>query len=272
MQSRGETASGQIIELIHRRDVVFGIDQAFQSISDGDLLDIYAGYDAKPVKGPAFVGREQEIAALEHTLVGQDPGAILLYGVRRLGKTSLLDEVRRRRCFTYRPGSRTLFISVPVDQLSLTGSSKPFLDQFLQHIQTSVRWEDKNERFRQALLNRGVSMRALTEAGWQDEGIGDVAFLIKLRAYISKLLNLCSPPMAIDSVILVFDEFDKLLEEYRRGLTAQVEELTNNLRHAATEEQGLGIILAGSDLMRNIVGHYRNALFGVCADRPSQVL
>ena len=60
--------------------------------------------------------------------------------------------------------------------------------------------------------------------------------------------------MEIESVILVFDEFDKLLEEYRRGLTASVEELTSQLRHAATEERGLGMIFAGSDLMKSILG------------------
>ena len=259
---KGETASGQLIDRIHRQEVVFGPDQELQMISRDDLLEIYTGYDAKPVRGAAFVGREQELAALEQALARPDPGAILIYGVRRLGKTSLLDEVRRRHCLTHRPGSRTLFLSVPVDQLSVAGSSKPFLDQFLQHIRHSVLWEDKNELFRQVLLERGVSMRALTEAGRQDEELGDAPFLIKLRVYIQSLLELCPRHVEVDSVVLVFDEFDKLLEEYRRGLRAEVEELTNQLRHAATEEQGLGIVLAGSDLMRSILGHYRNALFG----------
>ena len=259
---KGETASGQLIDRIYRQEVAFGTDQAVQAIARDDLLEMYAGYDGKPVSGTAFVGREEELAALEQTLGGPDPGAIIVYGVRRLGKTSLLDEVRRRRCLTHRPGSRTLFLSIPVDQLSVTGSSKPFLEQFLQHIRHSVLWEDKNELFRQKLLTRGVSIRALTEAGRQDEALGDAPFLMKLRAYIQSVLNLCPAHMEIDGVILVFDEFDKLLEDYRRGLEAEVEELTSQLRHCATEERGLGIILAGSDLMRTIVGHYRNALFG----------
>lgn len=258
----GESASGQLIDHIHRSDIVFGRDQSFQSISDEDFLDIYAGYDAKPVTGAAFVGREEELAALEQTLARPDPGAILLYGVRRLGKTSLLDELRRRRCVTYRAGSRTLFISVPVDQLSVAGSAKPFLDQFLQHIRHSVQWEDKNERFRNILHNHGVSVRAISEAGRQEEGLDEAPFLMKLRVYIRSLISLCPSSMETDSVVLVFDEFDKLLEEYRSGMAADVEDLTSQLRHAATEEHGLGIILAGSDLMGKIVGHYRNALFG----------
>ena len=262
VEIKGETATGQLIDRIYRQEVVFGPDEPLQKILRDELLDAYEGYDGKPVSGSAFVGREQELAALEQTLTGPDPGAILVYGVRRLGKTSLLDEVRRRRCLTHRSGSRTLFLSVPVDQLSLAGSSKPFLEQFLQHIRHSVLWEDKNEGFRQKLLTRGVSMRALTEAGRQDEALADAPFLMKLRAYIQSLRDLCPPHVEIDSVVLVFDEFDKLLEEYRRGLTAGVEELTSQLRHAATEEQGLGMILAGSDLMQNILGHYRNALFG----------
>ena len=259
---KGETASGQLIDRIHRQEVVFGPDQVLPKIPRYDLLEIYTGYDAKPVSGAAFVGREEELAALEQALARPDPGAILVYGVRRLGKTSLLDEVRRRHCLTHRPGSRTLFLSVPVDQLSVTGSSKPFLEQFLQHIRHSVRWEDKNELFRQKLQKGGVSIRALAEAGRQDTELSDAPFLMKLRVYIENLRKLCPNHVEVDGVVLVFDEFDKLLEEYRRGMAAEVEELTNQLRHAATEERGLGIILAGSDLMRNILGHYRNALFG----------
>ena len=262
VEVKGETAAGQLIDGIHRQEVVFGPDQPLQKMYREELLEIYAGYDGKPVSGSAFVGREQELTALEQTLAKPDPGAILIYGVRRLGKTSLLDEVRRRHCLTHRPGSRTLFLNVPVDQLSLTGSEKPFLDQFLQHIRNSVLWEDKNEPFRQKLLDRDVSRKALAEAGRQDETLAEASFLMKLRAYIQRLQRLCPSTMEVESVILVFDEFDKLLEEYRRGLTAGVEELTNQLRHAATEERGLGMILAGSDLMRSILGQYRNALYG----------
>ena len=262
VEVKGETATGQLIDYVYRQAVTFGPDQPLRKMHRAELLDIYAGYDGKPVSGSAFVGREQELTALEQTLAKPDPGAILIYGVRRLGKTSLLDEVRRRHCLTHRPGSRTLFLNVPVDQLSLTGSAKPFLDQFLQHIRDSVLWEDKNERFRQKLLTRDVSRRALAEAGRQDETLAEASFLMKLRAYIQRLQRLCPSTMEVESVILVFDEFDKLLEGYRRGLTAGVEELTNQLRHAATEERGLGMILAGSDLMKSILGQYRNALYG----------
>src|SRR5207249_11295936 len=62
--------------------------------------------------------------------------------------------------------------------------------------------------------------------------------------------------------ILVLDEFDKLLESYRKGYEENVEELVNQLRRAATEEPDIGVVLAGSDLMKIIIGHYRSALYG----------
>ena len=87
---------------------------------------------------------------------------------------------------------------------------------------------------------------------------------MRLREYLRRLRELV--PGRISQIILVLDEFDKLLEHYRKGFAADVEDLTNQLRRAATEEQDIGLILAGSDLMRTVVGQYRNALYGSTVD------
>lgn len=259
----GETASGQVIDRVERREVTFGGEVSVAPIGDEELLEIYAGYDAKPVSGPAFVGREEELKVLETAIIKQDGGAVLLYGVRRLGKTSILDEFRRRHCAAFRKGSHVLFVSVPVDQLSLT-DGRPFLDQFLRHVNHSVTKVQKNERLRDFFAAGGVGLEELERAAQIDSGLASASFLVRLREYLGRLQTLAGS--RISRFVLLFDEFDKLLECYRRGWEAEVEELTNNLRHAATEERGLGIVLAGSELMARIVGHYRNALFGSAQD------
>jgi hypothetical protein len=165
LQVTGETASGQELQGILRFDVQMGSTVAFTPIAVEELLDIYEGYDAKPVSATAFVGREQELTTLARSLVRDNPGAVVLYGVRRLGKTSLLDELRRRHCWTHRPASRTLFLVVPVDTFQASDGSKSFLDLFFRLIRDSVLGDPKNKEFREKLEILGVNRRELQRAG-----------------------------------------------------------------------------------------------------------
>ncbi|MGH8070785.1 MAG: AAA family ATPase [Candidatus Entotheonellia bacterium] len=260
LQVTGETASGQHLQEIFRFDVQIGSTEGFVSINVDELLDIYEGYDAKPVSDTAFVGREQELTTLARAIVRDNPGAVVVYGVRRLGKTSLLDEFRRRHCWTNRPASKTLFLVVPVDTFQAGDGSKPFPDLFFKLIRDSVIADPKNEGFREKLQALGVERRKLLLAGQLGEEFEDAPFLIKLREYLRCLRRLATDRVA--RVILVLDEFDKLLESYRKGYEGNVEELVNQLRRAATEEPDIGVVLAGSDLMKIIIGHYRSALYG----------
>ena len=256
----GETASGQGFDKTFSFHIQLGSDQWLPSLGIDELLEIYEGYDARPVSGQAFVGREDELVKLERSVVKSNPGAVILYGARRLGKTSLLYELRLRYCITNRKGSKTLFLVIPTDEFSVGDKTKNFLDRFLRHIRVSVLHDPQNLKFRQFLEERGVSQKQLEIAGQFDESFEGASFLMRLREYLRRLRELA--PGRISQVILVLDEFDKLREHYRAGYEADVEDLTNQLRRAATEEQDLGLILAGSDLMRSVVGQYRNALYG----------
>ncbi len=239
----GETASGQTIDEVRRFRVSLAeADGSFETIAIENLLDVYSGYDGRPVTGAAFVGREEEIAVLERCVTLPNPGAIVLYGVRRLGKTSLLDELRRRHCLTTQKHSQTLFLVIPVDEFSVMDvSGRTFLDRFLKHVWNSVLNDTKNELVRRFFVELGITFRELEAVGQLDPRFAETSFLTRLREYLKGLRDLASG--RITSTILVFDEFDKLLEHYRSGHEADVEELTNQLRRAATEEPHLGLIL-----------------------------
>ncbi|MGD0075659.1 MAG: ATP-binding protein [Candidatus Binataceae bacterium] len=273
---KGETASGRTVDHVERFSVELATrEEAFEPIAVDNLLEIYRGYDGRPVTVPAFVGRDEELAVLERCVARENPGAVVLYGARRLGKTSLLDELRRRHCVTSRKGSKTLFLVIPVDEFSLSEASRPFLDRFLKHIWSSILYDPKNRFFREMLAVSRVQHQKLELAGRLGEDFEGTSFLMRLRQYLSNIRNLCQGK--VERVVLLFDEFDKLLEHYRKGSQQDVEELTNQLRRAATEEQDLGIIVAGSDLMRHLIDHPRNALYGSatvlqlkCFDEPGQ--
>jgi hypothetical protein len=261
LQLTGETASGFPIDNVFRLEVrLGGSKQTFERIEKDTLLEIYEGYKGEAVSGKSFVGRTKELESLERAVAGENPGAVLLYGARRLGKTSLLDELRRRRCVTYRPSSRTLFLVIPVDTFEVGTGTKNFGDSFFRLIYNSVYADPKNALFRQQLEHSGINSRRIREVAHLDESLLDAPFLLKLREYLNGLQQLANDRFI--RIVLVMDEFDKLLENYRKGYVNEVEELINQLRRAATEEKNIGIILAGSDLMRRITGHYRSALYG----------
>ena len=82
------------------------------------------------------------------------------------------------------------------------------------------------------------------------DGLDDASFLRKLSALCDRLI--ARTDSRVNHVVLLFDEFDKLLEIYRGEHRAEVEELINQLRRAATEEDRIGLALAGSDLMKEV--------------------
>jgi len=261
LRAWGETASGQKIDDTTRHRIELqDSEEAFEPLTVDTLLDIYEGYDGAPVSGAAFVGRDEQLAMLERAVGREKPGAVVVYGVRRLGKTSLLWELRRRHCLTSRKGSRTLFLTVPMDEFSFADTSRSFLDRFLKHIQMEVLLDSTNDGFRDFLRELGVSNEELQKAAKPEPRLEGGSFLMQLREYLQNLRRLARG--RVEGIVLLFDEFDKLLEHYRKGHEADVEELTNQLRRAATEEKDLGVVLAGSDLMEIILGQYRNAMFG----------
>ena len=259
----GDTSIGRSIDKTQTFSVKVNPNVEYVSIPLETLLDAYAGWDARPVKNSAFVGRVDELEALRLTLAHERPGAVVLYGSRRLGKTSLLDEYRRRHCITKSPNSNSLCIVVPVDEFSFSTRGATFLEKFFKHIWNSILYDPKNTPLRTYFEDLGVIKTDFQLIGKLD-GIDDASFLRKLSALCDKLI--ARTDSRVNHVILLLDEFDKLLEIYQGGHRAEVEELINQLRRAATEEDRIGLVLAGSDLMKEVIGLYRSALYGSAVD------
>ena len=258
LSTTGDTVSGNSIDQKAEFEVRLSTVGAYKPLDSQTVLDMYPGHEGNPVRGDEFVGRENELSTLSRLFRGDRVGAAILYGARRLGKTSLLDELRRRHCCSRDHRSRVLFVSVPVDLFEVRQAGDSFLPKFLKHIRDCLADDPANEHARTFLNANGVNARRLAEAA---KGLNKEApFLLQLNGYITNIQAGCAD--AFDSVVLVFDEFDKLLEAYRLDLRQYVEELVNQLRRAATEYPNLGILLAGSDLMRLILEQYRSALYG----------
>jgi len=260
----GETGAGQRIQRDYRFEVHMDHGEPFEIITTDELLELYSGYDGKAVTGASFVGREVELETLRLAVGGTRPGAVVLYGVRRLGKTSILDEFKRRNCVTQGKTSRTLYLTIPVDLLQMPSNPDDFHDRFIRHIHQMVLYDDKNGTFHGYLAQRGISSETFRKAIALDPDLQDAPFLLRLRRLLDSIKALFSG--RVSQVVLLFDEFDKLLEAYRRNMRPKVEELINQLRRAALELDDIGLVVAGSDLMKSLVGEYRSAFYGSATD------
>ena len=104
-------------ELINR-DVVCSLRvERLQSrarrVDDDTLLEAYPGVEGSPAVGEVFVGRGDELERLHETLVSaRQPSPVLLTGMRRIGKTSLLFAFHERQLHPDRSGVVTVYLSI----------------------------------------------------------------------------------------------------------------------------------------------------------------
>lgn len=82
-------------------------------IDNETLLEFYPGVGNTPAEGDSFIGREDEVEKLCDVLVtARQPSPVLLTGMRRIGKTSLLFAFHQRH---RRPGEKnttTVYLSI----------------------------------------------------------------------------------------------------------------------------------------------------------------
>lgn len=254
----GESVSGQKISQSFRKKVEVRFEKP-NLISSEALAEIYEGFEGRPVSGDLFVGRESELVSIEKALITRDPGAVILYGIRRLGKTSLLEEMKRLWCRTHRATSHCLFIFVPVDILEIR-DDKVLSYQFFKLILDSLLRDPKNKLVRKYLEERVEGRKELRRKLYSLASENDGSLLYWLIDLADLIKDIAEGECS--TLIFVFDEFDKLMEAYRKQYENATNEIVNQLRRLATEIEGVGIILSGSDLMRPLVDRYRSAFFG----------
>ncbi len=256
----GRTVSGQRLDGEYSQDVELSQDDFFEPIPPSRLRQIYEGIQGKPVGPNAFVGRTNELSVLEQGLTHGAPGVVIVYGVRRLGKTSLLAELRRRFCWSMNGASKTLFLRSSMESLQLPEDKDEFMTSVYYHICNTVSSEPDNLSFQHRLTKMGVGRQDLQTASKSTALPEGVTLMYRLREYFRRLKELAD--CQFDTVIIEMDEFDKLLEVYRKGYEDKVQELMSQLRKAAHEEDHIGVILAGSDLMSRVVDDYRSPMYG----------
>ncbi len=209
-----------------------------------------------------FIGRDDIIAEIQSLLRTDGPSTvIILEGVRRVGKTSLLRQLMRPEVL---PG----WLPVYYDFQKADGApglyGVPTSDIFANIVQASLL----------VCQARGVSV-VLSEAPHESLGLSPSEYDDAIREPLLRTYREATAPFGLfvshiekilarlDGVrlLLMLDEFDKTQAGIENGVTSP--QLAENFRSLFHSHPEVSAILTGSQLMKRLRGEFFHPLFGI---------
>ncbi|MGB8346383.1 MAG: HD domain-containing protein [Ktedonobacteraceae bacterium] len=212
-------------------------------------LSLPITYHANPygpgvAKGSRFYGRKLECERIVSYLSDQEQNhAILLWGQRRIGKTSLLLRLQEQ--------AQGRFLPVYIDLQSVKdGSNTQFLHQLMSHISAVLRDHDVSQEVSAPAMNR---LRK-DPLAYFDTYLSQVERLIK------------SQPLA-----LILDEFQCLCNLREEGISHDA--IFSRLRSQSLHGSGFHLVLSGGGLMNELLAQTGiTSLFNITHDEKLTVL
>jgi hypothetical protein len=196
----------------------------------------YEGSSGLPVTGTTFIGRDDIIKSIEeHWATDQKISTLVLYGQRRIGKTSILYNMGRHI------ESNILLIYISMQKIGKVDHTGQLLYRFAETI-------SKAAGERELLL--GFS---LDKSGYIDMGTGCISF--------NRLLDKLSPYVTGQKrLVLAIDEFEVIQEKIE---AKQIDaEILPYLRDIVQQYNWLGMIFAGLHVIEEMGRDYNEAFFG----------
>ncbi|WP_124434787.1 ATP-binding protein [Pseudomonas sp. R11-23-07] len=231
------------------------------------LLDIYPGVSNTPAVEEAFIGRHDELECLNQVLVSaRRPSPVLLTGMRRIGKTSLLFAFHNR---LRQPGNSTaisFYLSLAerrVEFVDHDRSVSATIFRAISHglVRPNLSATDQNHalctRIRQKFDGDWKAARKAIQECFDEESLSD-----SLIALSEKILDWTGAPS--ERFILLIDEAEALVAPYQAGgnKRLELEQLLQSLREISQTTGSIGILLSGSNHINVFAREYKNAFFG----------
>jgi hypothetical protein len=209
-----------------------------RTIDNETLLEFYPGVENTPAAGDAFVGRTDELERLNDVLVSaRQPSPVLLTGMRRIGKTSLLFAFHTRNRQPGQTEAVSIYLSLAERRSQLMRPDHNVGTVFFGAITHTL----AKRHFSSADRNREVGQRIQARLG------GD-------RSAVRRAIEDCQDPESLaDSLILLgerilewvgggcrrvvflIDEAETLVLPYRAGgaKRLELEQLLQSLREVS---------------------------------------
>jgi hypothetical protein len=232
LQGRAEASANSPVLLIDDNLIAYAAIQpegVLQTLMRVGMLTFstnpYDDYNTKPVPQEMFFGRREELNALRNV-----KSLAVLYGGRRLGKSSLLSQIYQESLG--KPGLKSVFMSIDT-----VASTDNFVLSAWKAIYSS-------------LVHRSIipEMAPRKSSKWNE-----------IKSYIEKALI----DSKLKSLLLLIDEADNLMgRELNRGpkevgFVQSLDEMTANVSHACN----VRTVLAGLHNMTRWADH-ENSVFG----------
>ena len=231
------------------------------------LLDIYPGVTNTPAIDAAFVGRIDELEKLQQVLVSaRRPSPVLLTGMRRIGKTSLLLAFHRKYSHSTLREAATFYLSLAERQVELSGAEQSVaatVFRAISHalVRPNLTAADQNHdlcaRIRAQFNGDWRAARRAIHECYDEESLAN-----SLIALSSKLLAWLGDP--IGRIILLIDEAEVLVAPYHIGgqKKLELEQFLQSLREVSQTTGTVGMLLSGSNHINVFAREYKHAFFG----------
>lgn len=234
------------------------------------LLEYYPGVGNTPVVGDAFVGRGDSLQQLHNFLVAaRQPSPVLLTGMRRIGKTSLLQQFHQQHRRPTNSNVVSLYLSLAELRLQLISSENTVNGTLFRAIGRALSKRefsanDHNrevgERLKQAVAgSRWPSARAVVNECWDKDSLADSLMLLTERTL--ELLG-----GSASRLIVLLDEAETLVVPFQHGgeKKVELEQLLQSLREVSQTSDSFAMVLSGSNHITAFAKEYKNAFFGSC--------
>jgi len=236
-------------------------------IDDDTLLDAYPGVSNTPAIDAAFIGRLDELELLHKLLVSaRNPSPVLLIGLRRIGKTSLMFAFHSRHRVVHSASAFSLYVSLAERRMDLTSSRHSVSEVLFNAIvhaivRPNVSSSDQNfqlcSRVREFFNNDWRAARELIRSCFDPESLAD-----SLTAMREMVATWCGSQ---DSrMIILIDEAEALVAAYNAGDSKrlELEQLLQSIREISQRDPNIAVLLAGSNHINVFAREYKNAFFG----------
>jgi hypothetical protein len=249
----GQTIFEKPVQIRGAWDVKFD-DRPAVPIPPDEITKAWPGASGNPVtRMKGFHGRERELAAIcAYVEAPARPRSVMVFGQRRIGKTSLMREAVAS-FDPERDGVTGAFFDVSGLKFAPDGSG--MATAFLRYLVGQMRGPDN------AHLRPWLTPEAQERLEHRLAGLDAEASLLDCFDTVAQHFGEASEGR-VRRLALLIDEFDRFVEPLLSGHREQVQRFLWNLRQVVQRGEKVSLILAGSGLQKLLKQGYEDALYG----------
>jgi len=232
------------------------------------LVELYPGVNNTPAIDEAFIGRMDELEQLYRVIINSSrPSPVLLTGMRRIGKTSLLFAFHKNYKEPNSNSPLTIYFSLAERKVELETTDKTVSHTIFRAISHALIRPNLNITDQNYLLHSRIRLtfggdwkkaRKEIEESYDNESLSDSLISLGQR------VNSWTGAPNSRRVVFLIDEAEALVAPYLLGgaKRTELEQFLQSIREVSQSTDTIGVLLAGSNHISVFSREYKNAFFG----------